>query len=464
MVTAEREQVVTFELRGGNRLIFEARDPEILVEGMAGTGKTRTILELINALCHRFPGMRAVIVRKVRDTLATTALVTFEKKVLRPGDGVVFFGGSKHEPAAYRYPNGSQINVGGMDNAEKILSSEYDLVYPNEAPELSIEDWETLMSRLRNGVLPNPRIIGDCNPTFGAHWLNKRCEAGVTRRIVTRLEDNPEYYHRDGTPTEAGLRYLVVLDRLTGSRYQRFRLGQWTGVENSIYGTFDRDRQVVDLEEGLTWQDGALGSDWGRVHKAAGVAITKDQYGRAWVREAWAKPDVEHGETTASESARLIRSYGLKKVGGDPNADPLLGLIKSKANRIMASVAEGSRQHRIDLTGRYMRVFTGGAVPSLQDEMQMRWPVPVPGRPDSYGLLFVKGAPGIEEMCDQIEAYHFEHKVSDTKDDMVVVRLDEDLVAGLENGIWALDEMAAPDYSQPLPPVSVGWEKPRVAR
>lgn len=186
------QTTLTLELRGGNLELFEARDHEILVEGPAGTGKTRTILELLNRLCHAYPKLRCLITRRYSTTLTTTCLVTLRDKVLHPLDGVHYFGGSKEKPAAFTYPNGSTIVVGGMDNPNLVLSSEYDIIYVNEATELSLEAWETLQGRARPpGVLKNQRIIGDCNPSSRLHWLNRRCDAGTTRRITTKLQDNP---------------------------------------------------------------------------------------------------------------------------------------------------------------------------------------------------------------------------------------------------------------------------------
>ena len=454
MTTAapERELAVRIKLRRGNWRAYTSTARELYIEGPARTGKTFGALLSMNRNAQTYPGYRGLIVRKVAVTLGTSVLRTLEEDVYHDWDsygrssqldGVSFFGGSAHEPQAYVYANGSRIVVGGMDNPLKVLGSEYDQVLYNELIEGNDEEVETLLSRLSHGVLPQPQFIGDTNPGHDKSWLLKRILRGGpgVEYIKTTLKDNPAFYDDDGEPTERGRAYIESLSGLTGSRYQRLVLGEWVGVENAIYETFDRRQQVVDLEPGLTWSDSALGSDYGRVHKAAGIALTRDQYGRIWVREAWGQPDLENGETTATQSARLIHQYKLRKIGGDPNQDPLIGLIKSKAGRLMASVAEGARQHRIDLTSRYMRSFTGGAVPSKADEMAMRWPVPEPGRPDSYGLLFVKGAPGIEELCDQIEAYHYEHRLTDTRDEMVVARIDEDLVAGMENGIWALDEL-----------------------
>ena len=458
MTTAAPEQEVALriKLRRGIWQAYRSTSRELYIEGPARTGKTYGLLLRMNRNAQNVPGYRGLIVRKVAVTLGSTVLRTLEENVyhdwqnaLRASilDGVHFFGGSTNEPPAYVYSNGSRIVVGGMDQPTKILGSEYDEIFYNEVIEGSEEDVETLQSRLSHGMLPHPIFMADCNPSYDKHWVLQRIYRGGVEHIKTTLKDNPAFYDDDGEPTERGRAYIDSLSGLTGSRYQRLVLGEWVGVENAIYETFDRNHQVVDLEPGLTWSDSALGSDYGRVHKAAAVALTKDQYGRVWVREAWGEPDRENGETTALQSARLIRQFALRKVGGDPNQDPLIGLIKSKAGRLTASVAEGARQHRIDLTSRYMRAFTGGAVPSKADEMAMRWPVPVPGRPDSYGILFVKGAPGIDELCDQLEAYHYEHRLTETRDDMIVARVNEDLVAGMENGIWALDELTV----TPLP-------------
>ena len=90
-------------------------DREQLLEGPAGSGKTRPILELFHLFATQYPGFRGLIVRKVGATLATSCLVTFRRNVLKPEDRVVFFGGSKDRPAAFQYPNGSEIVVGGLD-------------------------------------------------------------------------------------------------------------------------------------------------------------------------------------------------------------------------------------------------------------------------------------------------------------------------------------------------------------
>lgn len=455
------ETVIDFKVRGGNREFWRARDREILVEGPAGTGKTRTILELLNDLCIHFPGMRALIVRKHQVTLTTTCLVTFNTKVIHNGDGVKFFGGSKDEPAAYQYANGSRIVVGGMDNPDKVLSSEYDFIYANEATELSLEEWETLTSRLRNGVLEHMRIVADCNPASEKHWLNRRCTDGKTRRIRTFLEDNPALFYEDRTLTALGQTYVATLDALSGTRYQRLRLGLWVGVENAIYSNFDRGLHIRPLEPGLHFVDGAEGVDYGGSHKCGVVAVSVDQFNRKWVRRARGEPDKDQGKTLNLMIAQDKVSFQIRR----GRTDPLQKYLAGQHGFSVANGSDGSRQHRIDLTERLWNIFPGGRVPYFREERNLRVPQGPFAEPDSPGLLLVEGAEGIEELADEIEGYHYVPVSTDTMEKLVVARINEDLIAGLEDAIEELEEgtsgamptSAKREGSQRRAPVQTGW-------
>lgn len=455
MAVTVPHEVARFEVRGGNRLLWEARDREVVAEGPSGTGKTRTILELIHRSCHKYPQMRVLIVRKYGATLTNTCLVTYREKVLRKQDGVSFFGGSKDKPAAFTYPNGSTIVVGGMDDPDKVLSAEYDLIYENEGTELNEEAHETLLTRLRNGVLPNMRIIADCNPTAAKNWLHQRCDRGQARVIFSKLDDNPAYFRDDGTPTEAGETYLATLGGLTGTRRKRFLLGQRVGVENAIYPHFDRETHVRDLEPGLYFTTGAVGVDYGRRHKGASIAISIDQYGRRWVREAWAEVVTPDNKNILAAVSNHKLSYGIRRGRVDPNQGVLGGMLGFN----VADGAGGSRNNRTKLVGRLFNYFPGGRTPSMQMELNQtrflkEFPQPPFAEPDSPGLLLVKGAPGIDELCDQLEDYHEVYIQTDRKEDFEVARINEDMVAALE---YAIEELEYPAYEYHPPEATLAY-------
>ena len=95
------------------------------------------------------------------------------------------YGGDK-TPDRYIYPNGSVIWLGGMDNPDKVLSSERDFIYVNQAEELAEGDWETLKTRCngRAGNAPYAQLSGDCNPGGSKHWIRERAKRGSSYNFV----------------------------------------------------------------------------------------------------------------------------------------------------------------------------------------------------------------------------------------------------------------------------------------
>src|SRR5271165_3042864 len=130
------------------------RLPEVLLSGPSGTGKSRSVLEKLHLAAERYPGMRGLIVRKTRESLTESALVTFETHVVPEGHPALA-GPRRNQRHVYLYPNGSEIIVGGMrqagkDMTQKVMSTEYDVIHCQEAIELDEGEWEKLTTRLRN--------------------------------------------------------------------------------------------------------------------------------------------------------------------------------------------------------------------------------------------------------------------------------------------------------------------------
>jgi Phage terminase large subunit len=246
---AERggDEVDRYQPRGAAAELFDATDPEVLIVGPAGTGKSRGCFERIHSLLQLYPRARALVVRKTLASLTASGLVTFREKVLQERDHVHFFGGSSDRPPQYEYPNGSVLVVGGMDKAEKVLSTEYDMIYGQEATELEVHDHEMLTGRLRNGVLPFQQLIEDCNPGAPSHWLLQRAKDGKIRMLLSRHQDNPVYWDEQQDDwTAEGRRYVLgVLENLTGVRLERLRFGRWAAAEGVVYEGWDASVHCV---------------------------------------------------------------------------------------------------------------------------------------------------------------------------------------------------------------------------
>jgi hypothetical protein len=234
------------ELRGACATVITSREPEVMLEGPAGTGKSVAILWKIHRAAQRYPGMRALIVRRTRESITQSTLVTWENQTLsRAWYQQLAAGTQRRVRQSYAYPNGSEVVVGGLDKPSKVMSTEYDLIYVNEARETSEEAYEDLSSRLRNGRMPYQQMLGDTNPDAPTHWIKRRALAGKLDLLPTRHEDNPRYY-RAGVWTAEGQRYLDRLERLTGVRFLRLRKGLWAGAEGQIYDEWDDAVHLVE--------------------------------------------------------------------------------------------------------------------------------------------------------------------------------------------------------------------------
>lgn len=241
--------VVRYEPRGGARDLLLARDPEVLICGPAGSGKSLAMLYKAHLTSLMVPNCRSLIVRQTHASLTGSTLTTFERQVIPQAlaeGAVTWFGGSARQPAAYRYANGSEILVGGLDRPEKFLSTEFSRIYIDEANQIALNALETLVTRLRGNADTYRQVVSACNPDHPGHWLKLRCDEGRMRLIHSLHKDNPLYVNADGTLTPHGADYLSKLDALTGVRRLRYRDGIWAASEGMVYEDWRDSHHLID--------------------------------------------------------------------------------------------------------------------------------------------------------------------------------------------------------------------------
>jgi hypothetical protein len=338
---------IQYRAKGAAARLFVTHAPEVLLDGPAGTGKTRAFMEYLHWLCEQYPGMRALVARDTRVSMTESVLVTWEKLVLWPGHPMLE-GPERENRHSYKHPNSSEIVCGGLDNPDRIMSTEYDIIYVPEATEAKQEAWGKLSTRLRNKHIPKgaksggPRrkkadgewaedqamepdpFTGELkpawftqawacvNPNHPLHWINVRATpkgelvwkgsdirgTGEMVRLKSRHEDNPS----------VDAAYLNRLRSLKGTNRKRLYEGIW--CHDDTAAVFDTEK--IEQHQTEKGKDGCFREEWtfdrdGRVDISGDVTFRegeKIERGRITV---YRTPNWGHNYCIGHDSA-----YGLE--------------------------------------------------------------------------------------------------------------------------------------------------------
>lgn len=270
-----------FTAFGGVKEFVNYRGPEAIIHGPAETGKTIGALYKLHICASEYPNASIVICRKTLASTYSTVLVTFQKKVLGGISSPKAYGGEK--PEWFDYPNGSRIWMTGLDKSGKVLSSEHDIIYVNQAEELTLGDWETLTTRTtgRAGNMPYSQTIGDCNPAWPTHWIYNR---ESLRLFYSRHLENPALFDQEtGAITAQGQRTMAVLEALTGLRRTRLLDGKAAQAEGVIYEAWDDSVHLVYADAVPILRRFVASQDWGYTHPGVLGVWGLDNDGRMYL-------------------------------------------------------------------------------------------------------------------------------------------------------------------------------------
>lgn len=231
---------------GAAKELFTERADEILMAGPAGTGKSLACLHKMHLVMSKYPNAKAFMARKTRTSMTNSCLETFDRHVIKPPDKVHFH----KQDQQYNYPNGSMIAVIGLDDPERIKSTDWDMGFVQEVTECTENDWEICTTRLRNWEMPYQQLLADCNPDKPTHWIKKRCDIGLTKLLKSFHRDNPRLFNQKTNEwTPEGLQYMAKLERLTGVRRSRLYEGVWMAAEGIIYEEWNDQYHMVNLSQ-----------------------------------------------------------------------------------------------------------------------------------------------------------------------------------------------------------------------
>ena len=295
-----------FEFRGNNARAYESRDRELLLAGPAGTGKSVVLLTKCLTLLGKYPGCRGLFCRGTRTSLTQSGLVTWEDDVLGPDHPVLTANPcQRHVRRSYKFPNGSELVLAGLDDPGKTLSSQYDFVYIQEATEegVTLDVYETLLRVMRNRRMRRDgrawhQMMMDCNPTSPFWWgyqrsTGNRAAPGPVQLFESTHKDNPAFFDQAAQAwTPDGEEYIQkVLGAMTGVRKKRFYEGVWAAAEGLVYEGFVGKAWDDPEDPGHLFPAGwepprawarVWGLDWGEAAPTVLTMAAVDPDGRAY--------------------------------------------------------------------------------------------------------------------------------------------------------------------------------------
>jgi hypothetical protein len=343
-------------------------DPEIILRGPRGTGKTLLMCDLLYRLAIRFPGITQTWLRETKTLMETSVIAAFEDEILGIGHPLRASGRSREGRNGYDIGNGSRIDLMGMDNPDRTKSISTDIIWVNECNALTEREWEELgaANRERVGISKFHLQVklGDCNPMPESHWTNARCETfperlyprvpddgsrmgewltkqmyaetaewnlqpfdrekHKTKMIVSVHADNPGYWAIDPWGWKPpGMKYARdKLGPLGGHLRKRYLEGRPVSPEGVVFPTFHRDIHCCkDFPAGVpaTWP-GILSEDPGFDHPTAIAAAVVAPNSRIYFVGEMVK-----SSTTIEEDALWISGFErshkfvIRRKLGDPH-------------------------------------------------------------------------------------------------------------------------------------------------
>jgi phage terminase large subunit len=338
----------------------------VLYGGAAGPGKSHAARWALYRRALKTPGFEALLLRKTFPELEKTHLRRMASEVPMLGGEFI----ESKRLARFRHKDGrvSLIECGHMDDdnaVSKYLSSEYDVIVPDEGSTFDPQALLELSTRARSS---KPEVIADGGAKF---WVVSNPGGPASSMLLDFfIDQTPDYdaypalrdaYDKSEWTYIPGLlddnpymdpayeRQLAVLPKW---RYEQLRFGDWRVFAGQFFSEWNERHHVAVLEparEGRWFRS----LDWGRNQPGCVLwwAVLPDH--RLYVRKEW-KFQGRSEEEVAAGIKKIDSDLGLTKrpsyTAGDPAVFNKTGATHTKPQFVGQSIGESLGFYGVPIT------------------------------------------------------------------------------------------------------------------
>lgn len=200
----------------------------VSLQGSSRSSKTYNTLIWLVVYCLTHPYTRLSIVRATLPAIKGSVYVDFKEILLRLG--VWNDKAMNKSEMVYTFSNGSWVEFFSTDNEQKLRGRKRDILFVNEANELSFIEWQQLKMRTTKYT------ILDYNPSFSdEHWICSVNADHRTYHFISTYKDNPFL-------EQSIIEEIESLQYKNQSLWQVYGLGMQAVVEGLIF----RNVEYVD--------------------------------------------------------------------------------------------------------------------------------------------------------------------------------------------------------------------------
>ena len=281
------------------RAFFASRARFTAYGGARGGGKSWALRRKLVAMCLRYDGLSALIVRRSLDELKSNHVLPFLREY---GELITY----KESEKCLFFPNGSRIFLGYCASDRDVLryqGQEYDVIAIDEATQLSEFRFSIFKACLRGvGDFPR-RMYLTCNPGGIGHAWVKRLFVDRDFRPNEDPEDYafiPALVYDNKVLIEHDRSYVRTLESLPSRLRDAWLHGRWDVFEGQFFPEFDEDVHVISERELPKRMRKFIAFDYG-FDMLAALLIGIDSEGDLFVLKEHCEPGL-----TLSEAAERV--------------------------------------------------------------------------------------------------------------------------------------------------------------